>query len=309
MIRRLALCCAVAIAPLCSFASELTLPSAARQLAERVSPFDSYALPVGPFHAGSVPTRRFEGLVDRKTWRINGVTANNLQLLAPLRTQLQEAGYDLVFECKDRDCGGFDFRFETEVVPAPNMHVDIRNYRFVSAVLEPDRAISVLVSRSRSAAYIQIIRVAPEGVETLPVIRNGDLPAASPVPVATDLVAVLQAEGHVVLNDLDFQSGSDTLGPGPHDSLKQLALFLQANPDQRIALVGHTDSVGSLDANVALSRRRAESVRNRLVEAHGAAAERVDAEGMGYLAPMASNLTPEGRVANRRVEAILLTPR
>ncbi len=61
-----------------------------------------------------------------------------------------------------------------------------------------------------------------------------------------------------------------------------------------------------LDANIALSKRRAGTVRDRLVNEYGVPPGRVAAEGMGYLAPVASNLTPEGRERNRRVEALLL---
>ena len=76
----------------------------------------------------------------------------------------------------------------------------------------------------------------------------------------------------------------------------------------RIALVGHTDTVGGLEANINVSRARARSVRQRLIESYGIAEERLDAEGMGYLAPVASNLTAEGRDQNRRVEVVLLGP-
>ena len=70
--------------------------------------------------------------------------------------------------------------------------------------------------------------------------------------------------------------------------------------------MGHTDNVGSLDANIALSRSRAEAVRARLIEAHGVDGARIEARGIGYLAPAAANDTAEGRETNRRVEAVLL---
>jgi OOP family OmpA-OmpF porin len=73
-----------------------------------------------------------------------------------------------------------------------------------------------------------------------------------------------------------------------------------------VALVGHTDAQGTLDNNIALSKKRATSVLNRLVEKHGVDANQLTAEGMGYLSPIASNLSAEGREANRRVEAVLL---
>ena len=97
------------------------------------------------------------------------------------------------------------------------------------------------------------------------------------------------------------------LGEGPFPSLDQLASFLNSRPSVRIALVGHTDSVGSLDGNIALSRKRAQSVRRRLVDKFKIDPSRLEAQGMGYLAPVASNLAEAGRDANRRVEAILLS--
>ncbi|MDU9003070.1 OmpA family protein [Sedimentitalea todarodis] len=278
---------------------------AARQLSERVSPLDSYELPTGIFADGTIPVRRFEGRVERKTFRINGASATTLQLLTPLREQLESMGYDLIYQCEDRTCGGFDFRFGTEVVPAPDMHVDIRNYRFLSAVLEPDTAISVLVSRSGSAAYIQIIRVSPSDAQNS---IQATTPEAS-VATTEDLALALQRDGHVVLRDLEFDSGAGALLPGPHETLDQLAKYLSDHPDQRIALVGHTDSTGALATNIALSKRRAAAVRTRLIDSLDVDPSRIDAEGNGYLAPVASNLTPQGREANRRVEAILLPAR
>ena len=81
---------------------------------------------------------------------------------------------------------------------------------------------------------------------------------------------------------------------------------MRASPDMRIALVGHTDTVGSLDGNIALSVSRARSVRQRLIDAYGIAPERLQSQGMGFLAPYTSNTTEEGREANRRVEAVVL---
>ncbi len=307
MMRRLALGLMVGLWPLGAAAQELTLPAAARQLSDRVSALDSYALPIATHDGRSVPARRFEGRVERRTWRIDGATLTTLQLLQPLRDQVTAAGYRILFECRDRDCGGFDFRFDTEVVPAPDMQVDIRNYRFVSAVREPDEALGLLVSHSRTAAYIQIIRVGPAG-DAQPVAAPepgiGPPPQDGPAP---DPMQELIQRGHVILRGLDFATGAAALAPGPHAGLQRLAEHLRDNPGLRIALVGHTDSAGSLADNIALSKRRAQAVRDYLVRNHGLAASRVEAEGMGYLAPVASNLTPEGREANRRVEAILLS--
>jgi OOP family OmpA-OmpF porin len=127
------------------------------------------------------------------------------------------------------------------------------------------------------------------------------------IPTDDGLPAVLENTGHMALSDLRFESGSSTLGPGPFESLVALSDYLLQNPDRRIALVGHTDSSGSLEGNIALSRQRATSVQTRLIEAYGVPSTQLEADGTGYLAPIASNLTAEGREANRRVEAVLLS--
>ncbi len=297
----LALGCAAA--PLSAL--ELALPTGSRQLSDRDSPLGSYRLPTGPWADGSIPVETFEGAIDRQTWRIDSGSVTTLQVLDPLRKQIADAGYDTIFACKDQDCGGFDFRFETEVVPAPDMHVDIRDYRFLSAVRGESEALSLLVSRGRSAAYVQVIRVDPEEAYSAETPTSVDLPD-EPSEEEDELIARLRADGHVVLPDLEFQTGADKLINGPYDSLAALADFLKANPDLSLMLVGHTDSVGTLDQNIALSKRRAEAVRTRMLELYDLPASSVQAEGMGFLSPVASNLTAPGREANRRVEAVVL---
>jgi len=307
ILRRFATCFVLAtLAPLPAPANDLNLPARARLLGDRVSPLDSYALPVGPF-AGTVPARDFEGRVERQSWRLDGAGATTLQVLAPLQDQISAAGYEILYECRDQDCGGFDFRFGVEIIPAPDMHVNIRDYRFLGAVRGENEALSLLVSRAGNAVYVQAIHVSPQGnggQVVAPAQGAGpDLPPARP----GGLAEILQTEGHVVLADLVFETGAARLGEGPFASLQQLADFLKSHPDDRIALVGHTDSVGLLANNISLSKRRAGSVRARMTDHYGIAPERVEAEGMGYLAPVASNLTNEGREENRRVEAILLS--
>jgi OOP family OmpA-OmpF porin len=120
------------------------------------------------------------------------------------------------------------------------------------------------------------------------------------------LIAALRAQGHVVLGDLDFGTGSAALGAGPFASLGSLAAFLTEDPARRIALVGHTDTVGGYDGNLALSRRRAEAVMTRLINEHNVPSGQLEAEGIAYLAPIAPNDAASGREANRRVEAVLL---
>lgn len=298
MIRRLALCALMLAGP--AAAQDLTLPASARQISERISPLDSYDLPTGPFEDGTVPARTVEGRVERFTWRLQAGSSTTLQLLAPLRDQIQAQGYDIEFECEARTCGGFDFRFGTEVVPTPDMYVAIQDYRFLSATNGPE-VLSLLVSRNPPDGYVQLIRVTPvDAPEPAPLVIE------EAVDGTRDLLAELEQNGHVILDDVHFRTGEVTLGDGPFSSLTLLAGFLADKPDLRLALVGHTDDTGDLQANTSVSTKRAEAVRAHLIDIHGVTASRIEAQGVGYLAPITSNATAEGRDLNRRVEAVLL---
>jgi outer membrane protein OmpA-like peptidoglycan-associated protein len=80
---------------------------------------------------------------------------------------------------------------------------------------------------------------------------------------------------------------------------------LQTEPDKKIRVEGHTDSSGDAEANLELSEKRAQAVREALVGL-GVAADRVTALGMGEDFPIASNEDEDGRAQNRRVDVILL---
>ncbi|UOA28545.1 OmpA family protein [Pseudosulfitobacter sp. DSM 107133] len=300
-------------------ALQLTLSTSARETVERNSALDRYLAPTGAFQYGvGVPTVAIEGQVRRQAWRIASAGLTTLQVLVPLRAQLKAAGYVIALDCDQSSCGGFDFRFNTEVLPAPNMRVNMRAYRFVTAIMgpteQPDSVITLMVSTTSTAAYVQIIEAGkivqqqgtPETVGDRP--TPAIAPTDPPPPVA-DFDRQLLTDGHIVLGGLEFDTGTSALGKGPFASVQMLAKFLLAQPDVTIAVVGHTDSVGSQDVNIALSRQRAAAVRQRLIDAYNVDPEQVQAEGMGYLAPIASNLTAAGREQNRRVEAVLLSQR
>lgn len=321
----------LAIAPQMGLAFEPDLPVGARQLVDEKRLRSSYELPVGAYRNGTLPTERARGLVRLQSWRIDGQAGAIIEIGEALVTQLLSEGYELVFHCDTEDCGGFDFRFETLVLPPPDMFVDLSNFRFLSLRRETDQQPEVaglLLSHTASAAMVQLISVSPmhpvqlnlvdakereDAEKTLvaPAGLDDKTLTAAPATLATDVSAsdiaqTLSGRGHVVLSGLSFQTGSSNLAEEPFASLAALADWLRDNPKRRVALVGHTDSKGALEANTKLSQARAASVQERLIVAHGVAAEQLEAHGIGYLAPIASNSDDTGRNANRRVEAVLL---
>lgn len=289
-------------------ALELALPPGARETVSRSADPGTYRLPIAPWSEETgLPVAELEGRVTRRAWRLAGLGATTLQVMAPLRDQLVGAGYQVILDCASRACGGFDFRFETEVLRAPNMYVDLNDFRFLSLQApEGTSALSLLVSRNGETVYVQLIQVGATAQEGVSV--TADASPDGPVP-ASRIVAELEENGHSVLDDLDFESGSSSLGGGSVASLDKIAAYLLANPGRQITFVGHTDATGSLDANIALSRRRAEAAKAYVLERHGVPAGQVASEGVGFLAPRASNLSDAGREANRRVEAVLISTR
>lgn len=303
------LCAALLLVPGAGLALTFDFPGPTTIAGSRSDPLTSTLVPLGPWAAGSLPARRVEGALEQTAWQIDAPGLTTLQLLAPLRAQVQAAGYDVLFECDTVNCGGFDFRYAIDVLPEPDMHVDLGDFRYLAAERtgpgDPG-TISLLVSRSARMGYVQVITLgaAVSGAEPVAKAR----PSARTVP-ATDIARALDETGAMALDDLTFATGSADLGPGDFASLRAVADYLADHPDRNVALVGHTDASGDLAGNVALSKSRAASVRDRLIRDFGVSPDRVTAEGVGYLAPRASNLTGEGRTLNRRVEVVLTSIR
>ena len=144
---------------------------------------------------------------------------------------------------------------------------------------------------------------------------NAEQRAASAERQVRQLAAQVQAakaretaEGTVLtFTDLLFQPGDAKLQPGSELRLGPLAEYMRQHPDRTVVVQGHTDTTGDPDNNLALSRRRAEAVRDYLVS-QGVAPERVIARGYGEEFPIASNQTPAGRQENRRVEVVIAPP-
>ncbi|MCO6383754.1 MAG: OmpA family protein [Vannielia sp.] len=327
---RVALLAATLLAPAASVADALKLefPAGARQTAEQVETFGSYRMPISPFRNGDLQSVWAEGQVRQQAWQVQTRGMTTLQLLAPLREQVESAGFDVIFECEARECGGFDFRYATENLPEPDMHVDLGDYRFMAAHRmgeEKPEYVAFLVSRSAGRGFVQITRVGPEEAEADLLVastKNPDLTASlvdagdeddlagpalafsTPSTTEMPLTQQLEIHGRAVLQDLDFPTGSSRLEDGDYSSLDLLAGYLKTHPERSVVLVGHTDAEGSLAGNIALSKKRAGAVEARLT-ALGVPGGQIKAEGVGFLSPITSNLTEQGREANRRVEAIL----
>jgi len=116
-----------------------------------------------------------------------------------------------------------------------------------------------------------------------------------------------QTERGIVLTigDVLFATGKADLSANADKSVAKLAEFLKKNPNRNVLIEGHTDSVGKDDSNLALSQKRADSVKAKLV-ADGIEAGRITTVGYGKKFPVASNDTKAGKAQNRRVDVVIL---
>lgn len=110
--------------------------------------------------------------------------------------------------------------------------------------------------------------------------------------------------GKVALYGIFFDHNEATITPESKPALDEIAKLLKNRPALKVYVVGHTDMTGSLEYNLDLSKRRAVSVMDTLVEDYGIARERLGAQGVGPLVPNASNKGDSGRAKNRRVELV-----
>lgn len=274
--------------------------------------YDNYDLPTGPATLAGPVVRALEGRVVWSTYRLDDPEATTAAIMEGYRRRLADLGYETVFDCASAACGGFDFRFGAAILPAPAMLIDAADFAQISvARSEPEAHVSVLVSRILKSVYVQVVTVTPAEPPTEVGAATSDTDeAVSPdgviVPgiVEKALLDRLQRDGHVPIEGLSFNTGGAVLTEASSEALDLLARLLKRDAEMAVILVGHSDNEGGLDANITLSQKRAAAVMQALI-GRGVPADQMEARGIGYLAPIASNATDEGRAANRRVELVL----
>jgi len=281
---------------------------------------DSYRFPVAAFGGEARSAVQMTGLTKWAAMKIE--SARTQDIIDGYRARLLGKGFEVVLDCAGRACGGFDFRFGADLLPPPAMQMDVGDFAQLSLKrVEPPGVISVLASNVRGVVYIQTVTVVPEDgdvslrrpvatVEPAPVVaRETDpitvpaQPAAGPQSANTPYDRLIQA-GHLAISGVSFATGGAQIASGSSQALDGVAQLLKDHDDLKVAIVGHSDNQGGLNANIALSQRRAEAVMRALIK-RGIPAGRLEARGIGYLSPLQSNTTEEGRALNRRVELVV----
>ncbi len=141
--------------------------------------------------------------------------------------------------------------------------------------------------------------------------RHGERPGASSAASAASTGAGSgPGPGRVVIDRLtihvNFDFDKSNIRKADVAEMEKATAFLKKYPDSKVVLVGHTDSVGTVEYNLKLSQRRADAVKKYLVDKGHEKADRITTEAKGKSEPIASNKTAKGRFENRRVEILII---
>lgn len=120
---------------------------------------------------------------------------------------------------------------------------------------------------------------------------------------ASEMAEALKRDGKIALRGILFDTGKDTLKPESDAVLAEIVSLLKGDAALKVSIEGHTDNEGNAKANLALSKKRADSVKKYLA-GKGVDAARLKTNGFGDSKPVAPNSTEEGKAQNRRVELV-----
>ena len=256
--------------------------------------FDAVKLQAAPFKDGKpADARTVEGRVSRIAYR-TGPGPSILEVSRNFENQLSKAGFEPLLACNTDDCGGIPFTEKIDVLPVPAMWVDGFDFRYVAAHKRDgntDIYGTVVTSKNNDAITVQLV------IAVVGAMDNKMVDAAA-------MAKGLGDKGHIALYGIYFDTDKATVKPESAPTLAEMAKLLNGQPALNVYIVGHTDNQGSYDHNMALSRQRAEAVATALATSYKIARGRMKTAGLGFLAPVGSNGTEEGRGLNRRVELV-----
>jgi outer membrane protein OmpA-like peptidoglycan-associated protein len=256
-----------------------------------VKDFDAYQLVTGL----DVNEMKFVGKpVEGKVTRIvytNPPDRSTLEIFRNYRQALEAAQAEVLYECELDGCGK----------PYARSAWSRFNGLFAASDGDP-RYLAARVERGDQHAYVALM-VGKQRTQ-LDVVEVKAMDTGLVAVDADALAKDLAKSGTVRIYGILFDVDKANIRPESKPALDAIAGLLKAQPTLAIFVVGHTDSTGALDHNMKLSAARARSVVTALTNLYGIAATRLDAHGVGPLAPVAPNTTDEGKQLNRRVELV-----
>ncbi|MFZ4632944.1 MAG: OmpA family protein [Saprospiraceae bacterium] len=264
----------------------------------QVREFDQYDLALGPKTAEKTPAdplKTLEGKVTRIVYK-NPKDAGVFAVIKSYEKALTGAGYTEMYRCSKENCGlwfsrHFQKGLETGVQELVKEDQEYRVYKGTKNGLPVYIAVYAMYNKYRLETYSRV-----------EVVELTEMPADK--VSAAQIGADIKDQGRSVVYDIFFDTNKADVKPESKPALEAIAETLKKDPTLKLYVVGHTDNVGGLDANIDLSMRRAQAVVSALVKDYAVAAGRLTPKGLGFLAPVAPNTAEAGRGRNRRVELV-----
>jgi OOP family OmpA-OmpF porin len=264
----------------------------------KTAEFDEFLLPLGKIIDASKFTKseKIDGKVTKFKYSIPE-NASTLVIAKSYQDALQNSGFQVLFQCSGDECAD-------KSAPGNSRDTDSGRWCYVSYLCDqPMRYLAAKLSRASGDAYVALVVNKGFGtwltiVEVKPM--EGGLVKVNAAALASDIAKT----GHASVYGIYFDSGKAVLKPESDATLAEISKLLASNVQLKLHVVGHTDNVGTLASNIALSKQRADAVVAALATQYHVAQTRLQAAGVGPLAPVTTNKTEDGRAKNRRVELV-----
>jgi outer membrane protein OmpA-like peptidoglycan-associated protein len=238
--------------------------------------------------------QKIEGQIVRILYRVPG-GSSALEVFRNFESRINAAGYQTIFSGGPQEINKYLFTYKhpVEILDETSLGNELWYLSAKGVNQGVETYLSLLVSphSGGDGLRVRLIGVQAKAMEN----RMLDADA---------MQAAIADTGKVALYGIYFDTGSAKPKAESNPTLEQIAALLKASAELVIVVVGHTDNRGGLDYNRDLSRRRARSVAEALTDRYGIASARIRHDGIGYLAPAASNDSASGRALNRRVELV-----
>jgi outer membrane protein OmpA-like peptidoglycan-associated protein len=284
-------------------------------VAYKVTEFDEVTIIEAPFDYTKIPGGEGFKTVEGKSFLIYYTLPQGRSTLEVMRNYeeaLKAKGFSIVFTCatdkgtcftSGQDEGA---TYLGEAVGDPNSIPKMVD-DYVQNWFGKGRYLLGKLDRPEGAVYVALyLGEADRGnVAVVRVIETKEMETGKIQFVkASEMEQAIADTGKIALYGIQFDFDKDVVKPESKPTLDEIAKLLQAKPELKLKIVGHTDNKGTPEYNLDLSSRRAANVVAALTASYGIAADRLTSEGAGLTQPIASNDTEQGRAKNRRVELV-----
>lgn len=239
-----------------------------------------------------------------------------LEIYRNFKKAVEVAGFAILFSCEVEECQSKDV--QSMVKELPRVAKWVKYDPYVSGIFNSGNQpgfhyLSARKSGPAGPVHLQVaISRSTEGGSESGRVRQF-IQIVEPAKVSLDKVTVdakgigesLQRDGKIALYGVTFDTNSAVIRDDSTEQLGHMAKALKSTPSLMVLIVGHTDNQGGIDANLALSNKRAQAVTEALTKRHGIASSRLMARGVASFAPVSTNANETGRAMNRRVEMVV----